>query len=431
MVMIEDVARLSMAIDEEDARSSRVEKYWRGEQPLAFLSDQSKEALGSGFNTLRINYARLVVESLAERMRVQGFLSDGVESPESWRRFEEAGCEEGQHRLTTLALSYGRAYATCWAGASGRPLADFVTPRELSVERDRAGAPIARALRRWVEKKKGHAVLMTPERISRFVSASFIPDGGTIPAHGWEQVASIPNPLGRVPVVEFRNGAEGTSEMDPIADLNDALIKVTSDMLTTSEYFARPRRWATGIEVIEDENGEPVDPFVEGPRRILQAENEAARFGEFSSAGLASYESAVSIITRQIGVLSGLPPHYLAAHQDQPASADAIRSAEASLVSRVMGKQRTFGQPWGEVASLLEQIETRRSPFRVETIWASPETRTPAQEADAAAKLVSAGILPWSEALLDIGYSPERVRRIRRDRDLVNVRRQLNGVTDE
>lgn len=431
MSLTEEVARLSQVIDEGEAGCARTEQYWRGEQPLAFLSDQSREALGQGFHTLRINYARLVVESLAERMRVQGFLVDGSESPQAWRRFEEAGAEEGQHRATNLTLSYGRAFATCWARASGRPQTDFVSPRELAVERDRPGAPIAQALRRWTEKKKAHAVLMKPDRISRFVSASFIPEGGAIPAHGWQHVSTLPNPLGRVPVVEFRNGAEGASEMEPVLDLNDALIKVTADMLTTSEYYARPKRWATGIEVEEDENGEPVDPFVEGPKRILQAENEQARFGEFGSASLTAYESAVGIITRQIGVLSGLPPHYLAAHQDQPASADAIRSAEASLVSRVMGKQRMLGPAWAEVASLLAQIETRRTPVRVETVWASPETRTPAQEADAAAKLVAAGILPPDEALLDLGYSPERVRRVRTGRRAEQVRRELMGASDE
>lgn len=422
------VAELSSRIDEGEASCARSEQYWRGEQPLAYLSPASREALGNGFRTLRLNYPRLAVESHAERLRVQGFLLDGAESPVAWERFEEAGGEDSQHRLHLTALSYGRAFVTCWATPTGSPSLDVVTPRELVVKRARRGGPVAVALRRWIEDGRAHAVLMSPEAVRRYRSASFVPEGGMVPAHGWEAVQSFPNPLGRVPVVEFANGEEGTSEMEGVIDLSDALSKVSADMLTTSEYFARPRRWATGIEVVEDEHGEPVDPFVEGPSRIIQAENEAARFGEFSSSSLSAYESAVGVLTKQLGALSGLPPHYLASHQDQPASADAIRSAEASLVARVLGKQRAFGPRWGEVASLLEQIETRRVPRRVETIWASPETRTPGQEADAAAKLVQAGILPAEEALLDMGYSPERVRRIRTDRRVESVRRELGEV---
>lgn len=428
MVNVQEVARLSQALDEGEARWSRLERYWRGEQPLAFVSERSREALGPGFRTMKINYARLVVESHAERLRVQGFYVDGAEDPGAWQRFEEVGAEEGQHRLHLTALTFGRAYATVWAG----PSFDVVSPKELTVERSREGGPVVRALRRWVQDKKAHAVLLTPERVEHFVSASWIPDGGAIPAHGWNHVEGWVNPLGRVPVVEFRNGTgDGESEMESVLDLNDSLIKATTDMLVTSEYFARPRRWATGIEVVEDDEGQPVDPFVEGPSRILQAENEQARFGEFGSANLGAYESAVRVILQQVGALSGLPPHYLSSHQDQPASADAIRSAEASLVSRVMGKQRQLGPSWAEVASLLEQVATRRTTRRVETIWASPETRTPGQEADRAAKLVAAQILPADEALIDLGYSPERVRRIKVAREMQLVAREMRGEGNE
>ena len=64
------------------------------------------------------------------------------------------------------------------------------------------------------------------------------------------------NPLGIVPVVNLRNtdriiGDWGSSEIDDLKPLVDALNKSLADMMVTSEYVGRPRRWATGIELTE------------------------------------------------------------------------------------------------------------------------------------------------------------------------------------
>ena len=44
----------------------------------------------------------------------------------------------------------------------------------------------------------------------------------------------------------------GSSEIDDLKPLVDALNKSLADMTVTSEYVGRPRRWATGIELTEE-----------------------------------------------------------------------------------------------------------------------------------------------------------------------------------
>jgi hypothetical protein len=53
----------------------------------------------------------------------------------------------------------------------------------------------------------------------------------------------------------------------------------------------------------------------------------------------------------------------------------------------------------------------------METLWANPETPTRAQAADAAVKLVQAGILPVEAAWLDLGYSASRRKTLKAMRD--------------
>ena len=148
----------------------------------------------------------------------------------------------------------------------------------------------------------------------------------------------------------------------------------------------------------------------------------------------------MATFTQMIGALSSLPPHYLGLNGDQPPSADSIRSAEASLVSRAGALQRTFGRSWALVAALMHAVMTQADPLSVQvgTLWASAETRTPAQQTDAAHKLVDMGV-PLTVALSKgLDWSPEEVRGVRKalradalDRMAVDLEEMLKASAPE
>ncbi|MFV2143212.1 phage portal protein [Isoptericola sp. G70] len=400
-----------------------LDKYWHGTQPAAFLSSDSREALGEKFRLLAVNFPRLAVESLSERLRVTGFRLDGPDGdPDEalWQTWRRNRMEDAAAQAHTDALVYGRSFVIVWAGANGQPLVTVESPRQVAVLRDPATREVTAAVKRWHADGRGHAVLYGPDKITRYVSQARVTDGGSLPSTGWDVVSEIPNPLGVVPVVPITNrgrllDVDGVSEMADVLDLADALNKLVLDMMVTSEHYARPRRWATGLEIAEDSEGNPVKPFSVALDDIWQAEDPGTKFGQFDATGLAGYTDAVALLTQQIGALTGLPPHYLGLNGDQPPSADAIRSAEASLVSRAYALHRTFGQAWADVARLIVAVRDGSDPavLDVETVWANPETRTPAQAADAAAKLVGVGV-PLPVVLEDqMGYTPAQVDRVR------------------
>ncbi len=84
-------------------------------------------------------------------------------------------------------------------------------------------------------------------------------------------------------------------------------------------------------------------------------------------------------------------------------------------MARALAKQRTWDGPWTLVAQLIVAVREGVDPLsvNVEPVWASPETRTPAQAADAAAKLVAAGIIPVETALEELGYTATQIDRMR------------------
>lgn len=403
---------LSANLDESQGQLARLDAYFEGRQPAAFLAPASREALGNRLRVLGINFPRLLVNSVAERLVVTGFRAIGDDAADEalWRVWQANDMDAQAHLAHVDALTYGRSFVFVWQGPHG-PLVTVESARQVSVSTDPATGSVRAAVKRWTDGSTHFAVVYEPDKITKFQGKE----------HAMTVVETITNPLGEVPVVPIINRARlldfnGSSEMTDILDLTDGLAKIMSDAMVGSEYFARPRRWVTGLEVVEDEGGNPVNPFASDADRLWQSEDPATKFGQFDGARLDGYSDLTAILTQQIGAVSGLPPHYLGLNGDQPPSADAIRSAEASLVAKSVSKQRTYGRSWARVADLVVKVRDGHNGRDFETVWASAETRTPAQVADAAAKLAGIGV-PLTAVLADpLGYSPSQIEQIRQAR---------------
>lgn len=401
---------LSAKLLESQANLSNLDRYFEGRQPAAFLSAKSQEALSNKLKILGVNFPKLLVTSLSERMAVTGFRTadDSTADKELWRIWQANDLESQSYLAHVDALSYGRSFVIVWAGTDGRtPRVTVESAKQVAVIHDPATGAVRAAVKRWTDGPQHYAVLYEPDTITVYAGKE----------NALTVTEVIVNPLGEVPVVPLVNRSrlldfDGSSEMTDILDLTDGLAKIMSDAMVSSEYYARPRRWVTGLEIVEDEDGNPVNPFSDEENRLMQSESPETKFGQLEGARLDGYGDLSAVITQQIGAISGLPPHYLGLNGDQPPSADSIRSAEASLVAKVIGKHRTFGRSWAKVADLIVKVRDGINGRDFETLWAAPDTRTPAQVADAAAKLTGIGV-PLSAVLADpMGYSPSQIDQI-------------------
>lgn len=422
MTQDELLTSLIQRLGEPLARYADLDRYYGGNQPLAFLSPEAKTALGNRFGLMSSNIPRLAVTALAERLRITGFTGDAS----LWADWIRNDLDQTSGVAHREALLLGDSYVIVWADQFGRPNVTVESAKQVTVMTDPGTRQTVAAVKRWEDKRANitHAMLYLPDRILRLRAEQ----AGAIT--GYSTVDEIANPLGVVPVVNLRNtdrivGDFGSSEIDDLKPLVDALNKSLADMMVTSEYVGRPRRWATGIELTEepvlDENGDEtgemteVNPIPEGHRAMI-SENHEAKFGQLNAADLAGYEASVRILLGQIMAVSTLPAHYVGSLTEQPASADALRAAEASLTARAEARQATFGRAWEQVARLMIAVRDGRDPNLIDDIriqWSDAATRSVAQEADAVTKLYQAGILPASYALAKLGYSEDEIVKIR------------------
>lgn len=412
---------LDQMLNVRAARLSMLERYYTGTQPLAYLSPDAKKALGDRFGRMSVNVCRLTVRSVAERLRLSGF--GGTDGAEAWTAWLRNDMDQHAPIVHREALALGASPVSVWS-VNGKAVIRPESTHQTAVYTDAGSGQSIAAIKRWEDlapdgtAKQTRWLVYYPDRLVRLQG-----DGASITAA--KTVEVLDNPLGAVPVVQLVNSDRlldrfGISELDDLLSLQDALNKLLADLLVGSEYSARPRRWATGLELEEraklDANGDPVldgdgDPVMEEVNPIddsdRMAVNEQAegKFGSFSASDLASYRNAVDIVTGQVAAVSGLPMHYLAGGHDNPSSADGIRAAESSLSARAEDKQALFGPAWEQVARLALAVTNDKdvTEFDVRARWADPATRSQAQEADWAVKLHAEQIIDQMEARERLG----------------------------
>lgn len=408
---------LLQRLDEPLARYTHLDRYYDGKQPLAFLAPEAKIALGNRFTTMVSNIPRLAVTAIAERLRITGFLGD----PELWTDWIRNDLDQLSGLAHREALLLGDSYVMVWADQLGRPKVTVESAKQVTIVTDPGSRETVAGLKRWETTNTTEAVLYERDQITRLRSNQ---TGAT--TGGFYVVEEIVNPLGVVPIVAIRNSDRilddrGASEITDLMPLVDGLNKVLTDMLVTSEYVGRPRRWATGIELIEEtitgasgDTTVAVNPIPEGNRAMI-SESPDAKFGQLPSADLQGYEAAVRVLLGQVMAVSTLPAHYIGQLTQQPTSADALRAAEASLTARAEARQSTFGRAWEQVGKLMVAVRDGLDPAEVDVRvqWADASTRSVSQEADAVTKLFQVGLLPDTYALQRLGYSEDEIAEIR------------------
>jgi hypothetical protein len=431
------VTSLSRVLSDTQLELETADLYYRGQQPLQFLSPEVRRQVGNRLTSLVINWARVIPDSVARRLHVDGFRlgAGGAADRELWRIWQANDLDEWSQLAHLDALVHGRAFLSVWGNDT-----DPLTPRirvesahQVAVEYDPETNDVRAALKRWSDNGWEYATLYLPDVIFRYAAES--PSStvsGTSAGRNLPWVLRAdpqPNPLGAVPIVPLINRPRvldrtGESELTDVIPLVDAINKLATDMMVTSEFHATKRRYATGIQIATGgaDTSEP-------ERRRLQAEAAAywdqatkgktwlagpgVQFGEFQEAGLDNFAGAIRLLTAQIAAISGLPPDDLGLPTVNPSSAEARRAAETVLVNRAREKMRAWGGAYEKAMrlALAVQRQTRVDLLPdelagMETIWRDPQTPAIAQSTDAAVKAHAEGIIDDEQAQEDLGYSP-------------------------
>ena len=429
MITMTTTAELLARLDRAQPVVRQRDMYLRGAQPLRFTTDKLSPVIG-----FRSNLAEVAVTAVAERINLESvtasinFPTGPVDVSDRARALvQDSDFPMLLQSLISDMLAVGSAYIIVWVDGMGRPVVTGESAEQVAVSRDPITGGVTGAVKRWqvVDSagvlKAEHVIKYGPNRI---VHLKRNDTRGKLTF-----VSAVDNPLGVVPVVPLvnitrLNDEMGSSVIDSLAPLLDALNKIIVDMLITSESVARPKRYATGVVLEDDEDGFIADegftadselpagddsPGVESPFKdsddLWISEQAEAKFGQLAGADLGGYKTAVDLIIQQIMAVTSLPGHMVGVTTSNPSTAEALRASEVALSSNADSRVRVINRPVEWAVRLLVALDYGVSPAVVEVNneWGSTATRSVAQEADAAVKLVSQEVITADEARSNVG----------------------------
>lgn len=419
----------------------KYESYYEGDHNLAFATPKFREAFGNLFAAFSDNWCGVVVDAAVERLNVQGFRFG--ESPdaddEAWQIWQanDLDAESIVAQETAVATGYGYLLVSPPERDGDQPLITVEHPLEVICAHDPANRRIVRAaLKKWVDDDGFlMATLYLPDQIHKWRSekrASRVTslrtsqlwwpgqEETTGPRVRWmpRGDGQYANPVGEVTMIPLLNrptmrGA-GRSDLKSVIPEQDAVNKLTSDMLVASEFAAFRQRWAAGIEVPTDpDTGKPIRKvFDAAVDRIFSTANEDAKFGSFDATDLSNYVGAVEMVIQHIAAQTRTPPHYLLGQSGSFPSGESLKATETGLVARVRRKMTTFGEAYETAMRLAFKIKgdpTKANALDAETIWRDPESRSEAELVDGLVKLATIGV-PKKALWARLGASPQEIK---------------------
>lgn len=407
------------------------ELYYDAEQRMNHLGIAIPPELEHKLRTAA-GWPGVVVDTIDERLEVAGFRVGAAASTDDdlwdiWtaNRME---FESGLAHLDALMLGRGFVMAGTRAGdtddGSGTPLITVESPANMAAEYDAATRQVTAALQRYRYFGEEAAALYLPDVTIQLIR----PEG-----QDWQIRDRDRHGLGRCPVVMLTNRSRssdryGKSEITPaLMSWTDAACRVLLRMEVSAEFFSAQQRYVIGAteDAFVDADGEPVSAWESYIGRYLALERDSEgnlpTVGTFAAADPTPHTNQLLALTRLVSASTGIPQNALGFSADNPASAEGILAADATLNRRARRRQRAFGPEWREVMQLALMIgnggELPADLNKIEVLWTAPETPTPTETSVAIAAQITAGAIPADSpvTLAALGWSPLQIEQLQAD----------------
>jgi len=385
-----------------------------------------------------IGWAKKCIHAIEERLDFNGWLYTGDEDVRLFleKLYRDNNISTEQSMVHRDSLGYGKGFIVLGKGnvAFGEPevLVTIEPPTKMTGEYNLRTRRLERAVS-VNRDEKGQVISGALYELNQTIYFEAI-------GKSFEEVDRDVHNLGFVPVVEFINNRDSGSTRGH-SELTESLMskiigseKTLLAMTVASEFFSAPQRYIIGTESdpFVDSDGNPLTNAWEaiiGRILALPANSETGNnptIGQFQANSPEPFIQQVKLYASLVSGETGIPASQLGLNSEgNPASADAIRSSESSLVKTVERKQSQYAASWTEVAKLAILIQFGELPEDIDTLgvrWEDAATPTISARADAIVKYVQAGIL-----LADSDITREKIS-ILNDSEKEQLRREFAAL---
>ena len=445
--MLDDEARrrweLDKAIDQLRALATRYtmyENYDLGYQPIMFSSQAFRTFYAEVMRRYRLNLCRPIVDAISERVGIDTW--EGDDGLQTWWLQQGIHVQNRLHRQT---IRSGDGYVLVWPRGTmdGELRAHRILSSEATVVySDEAETPeygiklwqqeVSRD--RWVQRMNVYHL----DRVERYVregteqvSYAQATNFRWYEGDDADPVIYYDGPLreqgqdGYLPLVHFAATPDltpfGTSALEDVIPIQDALNKHAIDLLVASESLSLPLRALLGFEVIEGPDGRPQNLPDFDPRMdyLLTVPGEATKLVQLPTGDLSQLMKAKEEAIDEMAAVAGVHASRLRALDAVP-SGEALRVVERPLTSQARNLQQDFTAPWAQVARLLGHDG--------QPLWEDPTEMDVTEVWSLVQQKIDAG-WPARQAYVEAGLDPDAVDRVLAEAvaTTTQVQRNLDG----
>lgn len=394
-----ETARELLAVRRDEAkRLDLIRAYMRNLVCRIYVPRSASAEYKDLVDQSRINIMPLVVTTVAQNLFSDGYRAhlESVNAP-AWQVWQDNRMDARQSGIYRSALTYGASYATALPGkVNGRSSAVITpySPRALTAVYE---DPIN-------DEWPVYALISdtTLEKGKRIRRLRLLDETHSYQLRGSEDEKTVTfvdakaHGLGVTPVVRWLNefgdiddGSQG--EVEPLMPLQDQLQQTTFGLLMAQHYAAFRQRWATGMAIAEDEQGNAVEPFNAAVNRVWQNTSPDGKFGDFAETDLSGYLNSRKSTLAITSAIAQVPPHALLVSDGiSNLSAEALAAIEAGLQRKVGERKTSFGESNEQLLRLAGKaagIDGAWDETSAQVVWRDTESRSLAQVADAYGKI--------------------------------------------
>ncbi len=419
--------RIAKALEHHTRKNRMYDKYHKyvdGDQPLTFATSKFRGAFGNLFREFADNICPKVVNSAADRLQVTGFdLGDAPDDEAELMQQIYDDCMFDTVIGDTMqeSLTAGDAYIIVWPDPLDptMPLVDPQPAEQMCVYYNEENPRVKDwASKLWRTDDKHYRMnLYYPDRLEKFITVSGGLSSFPTSRTSWRPLdgeAVVANPYGVVTVFHFPNNPGlrqfGRSELHNVIPLQDALNKTIADMMVAMEFVAMPQRYATGIEVMMDNNGKVIPPWDIGIDRILAVADKDVKFGQFAQADVMQFIHIQNDIRQEAALISDTPVHYFVKEGAAGfPSGESLKTAEASFVAKCVDRQKRATPELIRLGKLAYQIRTGITyEGQMDPIWSSASPRSDKEVAENAILKKTVGV-PDEQLWQEMGYDQDQI----------------------
>lgn len=471
--------RLDQGLHRLGKRSPQVkqrDKYVRGAQELPFAPQGATQEYMDLRKQAIANWIELYVTAPVQRLEVTGVRAGiggtddekNATNSEVWGWFTVNKWKKQQGRVFRSMMMHGQGIVSVWPNTriKSRPIIrhesfgnvylhpsiedPMVADWAVKVSEEEAADANELILPAGFSRTRKLAWVYSADTVHKYASG-----GGT--SSGWEQIASYPNVMKRVPFATYDHNAfddgQPWSGLDHMMVQQDALNTVRFNMLLAMQFSAYRQRIISGFDprVIDehgrvvyrtnedgtpmlDDNGNPIPALIDigkvGVDRFLTFPGDATKVFDLPESNLKNYTDVYDSFLNTFFATGQIPTQYMPQKMSN-LTGDALAGAESAFASLIRELQRSADEGVTETAELA-WIAAGHDPDdwnpAAEASWADAEARSFSQIVDAITKLVSVEFPHRSAFEMIPGATDQKVNTWMEQRDEESFERALAQI---